>query len=253
MLLHYLGLIPVYSEFSRRIGADPRVPFAVRIPYHERETMKIRFIAAAFAATLVGGTAHAGDIYLQGGTQGIGLGYAQPLAPWVGVRADVNGFGLSHQFNSGGATYDAHLHLFSGGTYVDLFPFASSSFRVSAGAMFDDDYLHGNAVSSNGSVVVNGTTFFSPNATASATVKYPSVMPYLGIGFGHKPVTTRGFGFMADLGVAYGRPHVSYTVSPALLALAGANNVNAEEQDISNTANRYRFYPIVQVGVSYRF
>jgi len=98
-----------------------------------------------------------------------------------------------------------------------------------------------------------GTTFFSPNATASATVKYPSVMPYLGIGFGHKPVTTRGFGFMADLGVAYGRPHVSYTVSPALLALAGANNVNAEEQDISNTANRYRFYPIVQVGVSYRF
>jgi hypothetical protein len=47
-----------------------------------------------------------------------------------------------------------------------------------------------------------------------------------------------GFGFMADLGVAYGGPHVSYTVSPSLLALAGASNVNAEEQNIGNTANR---------------
>jgi hypothetical protein len=42
-------------------------------------------------------------------------------------------------------------------------------------------------------------------------------------------------------------------MSLALRALAGASNVHAEEQNISNTANRYRFDPIVQVGVSCRF
>jgi hypothetical protein len=215
---------------------------------------------AAGLFTLIAGSAHAdgfsplGDLYLQGGTQGGGIGYAFPLTSWAGLHADINGAGFSHTFSSGGNTYDAHAHLLSGGTYLDLFPFAASSFRVTAGAFFNDDTLTGNAVPTNGTYTFNGLTVPAiPGATATATAKYPSVMPYFGIGFGHKPVTTRGFGFVADLGVAYGRPHVSYNVSPVLVALAGANNVAAEEQSIQQTVNRYRFYPVVQIGVSYRF
>jgi hypothetical protein len=86
----------------------------------------------------------------------------------------------------------------------------------------------------------------------SATVRLPSVMPYLGVGSGHKPVS-KGFGFMCDLGVAYGRPHVSYSV-PAIYSLFTTQaNIDQEEQNIANHVKRYRWYPIVQLGVTYRF
>jgi hypothetical protein len=216
--------------------------------------------ALALLTGLAMGAAHAqdlthiGDLYLQGGTQGVGLGYAFPVTPWFGMHADINGFGLAHQFTSGDVNYDAHLHLLSGGTYLDLFPFRDSGFRVTAGAMFSDDTLSGNAVPTNGTYTFNGTTVVAPPGTGvSATVRYPTVRPYFGLGFGHKPTASSGFGFVADLGFAYGTPHVDYDVSPDLVTAAGANNVAAEEQNLENTASHWRFYPVLQVGVSYHF
>ena len=206
--------------------------------------------AAASAADF----SYVGDLYVQGGTQGVGIGYAMPLTPWMGLHADINGFGTSHTFTSGGNTYNGHLHLLSSGAYFDLFPIPSSAFRLTAGLLFNDDKLSGNAAATNGTYTINGKSYIAPPGTvASASAKYPAVMPYFGVGFGHKPVTTRGLGFTADLGVAYGNPHVSYTVSPVLVALAGANNVAAEEQNIQNTVSHYRFYPIVQIGATYHF
>jgi hypothetical protein len=215
--------------------------------------MKFVTSAALIAASVFATAAHAAEVYLQGGTQGVGVGYAQPLTSWAGLHADLNGFGLSHKFSAGNMNYDGQVHLLSGGTYLDLFPIKSSAFRLTAGLLFNNDYVRGDAVSQNGTYNINGTTYSAPGATVSAKVSYPTVMPYLGLGFGHKPEATRGFGFTADIGVAYGKPRVGYNVSPELVAIAGADNVYAEEQKIRNSVNRYRLYPIVQVGVTYRF
>jgi hypothetical protein len=221
--------------------------------------MKRRIAPAVLALSLglSASFAHAfqlGDIYLQGGTQGFGLGYAQPLTSWAGLRADINGGGLSHDFSAGDLDYDAHLHLFGIGTYVDLFPFPSSGFRISTGLLFNDDYINGTArPDSSGNITINGTTYNIPTANVTARVKEPSVMPYLGIGYGHKPSATRGFGLTADMGVAFGKPHVDFNASPDVIAAAGAANVAAEEQQVQNKAAKYHIYPIVQIGVTYRF
>jgi len=74
----------------------------------------------------------------------------------------------------------------------------------------------------------------------------------LGVGYGHKPVP-KGLGFMFDLGVAYGRPCVSSSVPAIYSLLTTQVNINQKEQNISNTVDRYRWYPIVQLGVTYRF
>ncbi|MFM0669473.1 hypothetical protein PQQ78_17650 [Paraburkholderia sediminicola] len=63
--------------------------------------------------------------------------------------------------------------------------------------------------------------------TASATVTLPRVMPYLGIGYVHKPVS-KGFGMTFDLGVAYGRPRTSYNV-PAIYSMFTPQS-NIDEQ-----------------------
>lgn len=220
---------------------------------------KLRNVSAALALGLSATLAHAyaftpGDVYLQGGTHGIGIGYAQPLNDWLGVRADIGGFGVSHNFSAGDLDYDAHLHLFGVGSYLDLFPFRSSGFRVSTGLLFNDDYLNGTATpNASGNMNINGTTYHVPNGYVSAKAKEPTVMPYIGIGYGHKPTAKRGLGFTADIGVAFGRPSVDFNVSPDVVAAAGANNVAAEEQNVRNKAGKYHVYPIAQIGITYRF
>ncbi|MEJ0003624.1 MAG: hypothetical protein WDN30_08785 [Pararobbsia sp.] len=87
----------------------------------------------------------------------------------------------------------------------------------------------------------------------NAKVKLPAVRPYLGIGIGHSPVGQKGFSLFADAGVAYGKPLVEFDVPANIAAAAGAENVAAEEQQVRNKVDKYKFYPIFKVGVSYRF
>jgi hypothetical protein len=86
----------------------------------------------------------------------------------------------------------------------------------------------------------------------STTVTPPRAMPYLGIGYGHKPVS-KGFGMTLDLGVAYGRPRTTYSVPQIYTLIVTQANIDQEEQNISNKVERYKLYPVVQIGVSYRF
>ncbi|WP_114814672.1 hypothetical protein [Paraburkholderia kururiensis] len=212
----------------------------------------IKLAAVAIGGAFCAGHAAAQEIYLQGGTQGGGAGLAVGVTNWLGLHADVNGFAFNHSFNAGGNEFNGHLRILHGGGYLDLFPFASSSFRLTGGLLLDADRLQGNAVPTNGTFSLNGKAYPAlPGAYANATVKYPVAMPYLGIGFGHKP-TSKGFGLVADVGVAYGRPRVDFSVSPDLQALADGD-IQREEQKIRDSVQRYRFYPIVQIGASYRF
>lgn len=60
-------------------------------------------------------------------------------------------------------------------------------------------------------------------------------------------------GLFFDASVAYGRPHLDFDVPPAIVTEAGQANVNAEEQQLRDKIDRYRFYPIIKIGATYRF
>lgn len=208
--------------------------------------------ALALLSGLCASSAFAQEVYFQGGTQGVGAGAALGVTDWLGLHADINGIAFSHSFHAGGNEFGGRLRIVQGGGYLDVFPFTGSAFRVTGGLLVNGDRLTGNAVPVNGTFTLNGKAYPAlPGAYASATVKYPAAMPYFGIGFGHKP-TSKGFGLVADVGVAYGRPRVDFSVSPSLESLADGD-VRAEEQRIRDSVQRYRFYPILQIGASYRF
>ena len=79
----------------------------------------------------------------------------------------------------------------------------------------------------------------------------------LGIGWGNA-VQTTGWGFGMDLGVAFqGAPKTSL-VSTGCSALASvctmvANDVAAENAKLAEEVKDLKFYPVLRVGVSYRF
>jgi hypothetical protein len=140
-----------------------------------------------------------------------------------------------------------------GGLYLDLFPFSSSGFRVTTGALINDDQLQAHAVpNADGNYKIGNDYVPAVGPAPSATATLPRVMPYLGIGYGHKPVT-KGFGLTLDLGVAYGRPRVSYSVPQIYTLFTTQANIDQEEQNLDNKADRYKLYPVAQIGLTYRF
>ncbi|OLL33203.1 hypothetical protein BTH42_02885 [Burkholderia sp. SRS-W-2-2016] len=202
-------------------------------------------------------TAHAQEVYLQGGTLGIGVGAAYNITPWLGVHADFNAIKLSRNFDVGGNRYEDDLWLRQGGLYGDLFPWSGSGFRVTAGFRVTDNEITGNSVPTNGMYMFNGKASPAfPGEYATASAKYPTVMPYLGIGYGLHP-RARGWGLVVDLGVAYGIPRASYTLSPALAQAVGPQMsqviIDTGLQQVREKVSSYRWYPTLQIGISYRF
>lgn len=200
---------------------------------------------------------HAQQVYLQGGTLGVGIGAAYNVTTWFGVHADFNAINLSHNFSVGGNRYEDGIRLRQGGIYGDVFPWTNSGFRVTAGLRVTDNEVTGNSVPTNGVYVFEGHASPAfPGEYATATVKYPTVMPYLGIGYGLQP-RGKGFGLVVDLGVAYGVPRSSYTLSPALSEAAGPamsqQIIATGLQQLRDKASPFRWYPTLQIGVSYHF
>ncbi|ADG14621.1 conserved hypothetical protein [Paraburkholderia atlantica] len=133
-------------------------------------------------------TSDAQEVYLQGGTLGIGVGAAWSVTSWFGVRADFNAINLSHNFEVGGNRYEDDIRLRQGGLYGDFFPWAGTGFRVTAGLRLTDNEVSGNSVPTNGMYVFEGKASPAfPGEYATATARYPTTMPYLGIGYGLHP------------------------------------------------------------------
>ncbi|NYI01379.1 hypothetical protein [Cupriavidus plantarum] len=216
------------------------------------------FLSAAAAITLAMALgspgAHAHEIYAGIGTEGVGAGFAYALDDRFNARAEINGFALSRSFTAGDLSYDARATLLHGGLYADWFPAPQTApFRFVIGALIGDDHVNATATSTNGTYNINGVVVAANGETVTARARYPTVRPYLGIGFGHTPNGKPGFGMYFDAGVTYGRPRVSLNVPDSIAAQVGQANIDAERQELQDKANRLRFYPIVKIGVTYRF
>lgn len=208
-------------------------------------------IAFAFGAQAA--SASPVEVYGGVGTDGLGLGAGLGLTSHFGARAEVDGFHLSHNFSSGDMHFDADVTLIHGGLFADYFPIPSVfPVRLTAGVLVGGDNLSGDATSTSGSYTFNGVSVDANGETVHAKLKYPTLRPYLGIGFGHNP-NKRGLSMAFDAGVAYGKPKVSFDVPADIVSAAGQENVSAEEANLQQKANDLRFYPIVKVSVTYRW
>ncbi len=224
----------------------------------EVKSFKRLFAVASIAALALGAeAAQAGpnEIYGGVGTDGVSAGVGHAFNSNLAVRAEVGGFALSHTFKSDGQDYSAHVRLIHGGAFADVFPFPTHvPVHLTVGALIGGDQVSGDAVpAANGTYRINGVTVPGFGQTVSARLKWPTVRPYIGLGLGHNPTAKAGLSVAADIGVAYGTPHVSFDVPPLVSAAAGANNVAAAEQELRDKAHDLRFYPIVKIVLTERF
>ena len=197
---------------------------------------------------------HASEIYGDVGTEGLGLGYAVPIGSHDNLRVEINGMKFHHDFSAGGLDYSGTAKLFHAGIYGDYFPAPSFiPFHLTAGLIIGGDVLDLDTTVSQ--TVINPRTRSAIKLQENVTgrAKLPDVRPYLGFGFGHTPQGKKGLSAFFDAGVAYGTPRIEYDAPATLVQAVGQGKIASEEQQLQTKVNKLRFYPIVKVGITYRF
>jgi hypothetical protein len=211
-------------------------------------------VALLFPATFV--RAEGAAIAAKVGTTGAGADLTIGLTHSINVRLGAQGWSRSETRTEQEIEYDADLSLVSGEVLLDLHP-AGRGFRISAGAIVNGNEV--TAVSTEDAVyVINGTPYpVGLVGRLHGKVEANTFAPYLGIGWGNAVAPGAKWRVAADLGAFYqGKPKVSLRAESPLLELLPARfaeDLEAERQKIEDDVSDYRWYPVVSLGVSYRF
>jgi hypothetical protein len=232
---------------------DDPLPAMNRQPSH---LFRLSSLPLLGAATLIGlgGTApvHAQELYLKAGVPGVGIGFAQPLGPLLGVRADFVTLGdRNERRNEEGIDYDGTLKANRAALLLDMFPFAGS-FRISAGATAAKYQLDLVATGAGGTLTIGNNTYqTTANDRFAVQVKMPSSMPYLGIGWGHQ--SNSGLRFSFDIGAAFGKAKVSYQLTGPVANQVSQQDIDAELAELRDGVAKVKAIPQVTFGIGYSF
>jgi hypothetical protein len=212
-------------------------------------------------------------IGLNGGTLGVGAELVTTISRRTNLRLDGDLFNYSTSLTQDGVTYSPNLRLRDYRASFDVYPF-HGGFRLSAGMAAYNQFNVNAAASVPGgqTITLNDVDYYSSKADplhGSASISYPH--KYAGIvsfGWGNAiPRSGRHLAFPVEIGAALtGAPKSVLNLAGSACATsdpATCENVAAysdfqtdlagERKKIQNDINPFRVYPILDVGVTYRF
>jgi hypothetical protein len=205
------------------------------------------------------------------GIDGIGFDVATPLATKINLRLSGSFLNYNPAVTADNVAVNAAITLRSVGAGVELFPYRSS-FHITPGFTF---YNGNHAVAVTN--IAPGTNF-TVNDTEYLSDAADPVHGYFALNLGRKlaPSLTAGFGNMlrtdshwsvpVDVGFQYvGQPKLTLNMTGSTCDPGGGDcdtiandpqaiaDLAAEQTKINKEIAPLRFYPIVKIGLSYRF
>lgn len=224
-----------------------------------KASMVARMAMVALAAATFTAQAAEVGIYAKGGTLGVGGGIGVGLTDTLRLRAGYTALKISKDISQTDIDYSGDLKLGGGEAMLDWHPF-HGTFRVTAGLTLNRNEITADAEPTNGTYELNGNTYLASEiGSLDGEVDFKSTAPYLGIGWGDVIDKDGKFSFIADIGVLFqGSPDAKLNLrcGPAVPAAECDNirdDVRAEERELQDDADDYKFWPVVSVGVAYRF
>jgi len=226
-------------------------------------TIRPLFVLAALTAV---STSAEAQVALTGkaGTLGLGAELTVGFSPQLDGRLGANAFSYSQRREASRIEYDADARLRTATALLDWFP-GGRSFHLTGGLVWNGNRVEGRSIpSAAGTYDIAGVQVpVSIVQRLDGRADFDSVVPYLGFGWGHPTASTRKAGVALDLGVIFqGKARVHLTpVIPAgspILTTPGAREalnllVQQEERDLEKEASDYEYYPVLSLGVWYRF
>jgi hypothetical protein len=205
--------------------------------------MSVRNAVLLTALAAAAGSVQAGGVGIRAGTTGLGVDLGGDVAPTLGWRLGVSGMNVNTHVDTSDVRYDAKAKVLTGSLLLDWSPLGP--FRISGGFMPNNNKIDLTGQPSGGGSFPAGTTL-------SGEVKPErSFAPYLGVGYGN--VWTRGVNFYFDLGVMFqGSPEVSLNCASANPAQCAAvqPQLDAERQRVQDKVDKYKYYPVANIGLT---
>jgi hypothetical protein len=219
----------------------------------------LRLGAAAIALCLSGTCVAEGlGLGVYASSAGVGAALTVGVLPVLNVRAGGQAFSLSRTRVESGTSYDATVRLRSAMLLVDVHPLAGS-FRASAGIYYSRNEVTARSDEST-FVTLDGTRYpVALFGQVSGTASARRVCPYAGIGWGNAVKAGRPVRLAVDVGVSYqGSPEIAVSAEPSIAVPPDVEqrfraDLERERQRIEDDAEDYTLYPVVSVGLSYRF
>lgn len=220
-----------------------------------------KILCATFIAA-VSMSAAAADLGLsvEAGTTGLGVHVVVPVQKQFNARIGASLLNYSYDGSTSNVDYDFKLKLKTIDALMDWYPM-DSGFRITGGVVYNGNKITANGKpTAAGTYTLNGNVYTAASAgTLNGQIDFRNFAPYLGIGWGNAVANDKsGFGFNADLGVlVQGSPRTSLTnngcTAPAAVCAQLATDVAAENVRLRDEVKDFKAYPVIRVGVSYRF
>ncbi|HYD59579.1 MAG TPA: hypothetical protein VEC35_04455 [Noviherbaspirillum sp.] len=229
--------------------------------------MKRTLATIALAILALGLTSNAlaqsqSEIGLTGsvGTTGVGAHATFPVTPSVNVRLGMGYLGYNYRGSTSTMKYDLDLSAKTYDALVDWYPAKSSSFRITGGITYNGNPIGVRGQPNAAGVLAVGGNLYNASEAGSVTgkVSFNKFQPYLGIGWGRKLKDEKGWSFSTDVGVLFqGSAKTSLSVGGCTVSAAVCNqlasDVARENSSLAHEMNKFKVYPVLRVGLSYKF
>lgn len=186
-------------------------------------------------------------------TLGVNVEAYRSFSPSFNARLGFSMF--NYTYESGVITgedykYDAKLNLFSVSALGDWFPFQSTSLRLTGGLIINLNKPEVTAIPTI-EKKIGGDVYNADNlGTVGIDLTFNKIAPYIGLGIGNPTSGEKGFGFTFDLGTCYqGSPKVKLDAEGLLAPSASPE----QEAIVEKNLNWFKFYPVLSIGLSYKF
>lgn len=200
------------------------------------------------------------------GTLGAGLTVTMPVLPVLNVRFWGTGIGFDIDVDlddddgvpDNELEFEGDLTLGAVGGMLDYHPFKNGA-RLSLGLLYALNKFDGDAICDAVACEVGGQpAIITQGDRLTGDVDYTGAAPYLGIGWGNAVDEDGRLSFSFDLGVMFtGSPDVSVRCSqvsggagPQALCDAQADQ---EENELEDEIGDIDVYPVLSIGLAYRF
>lgn len=213
---------------------------------------KIFCIAGSLFILGISNVSYAFDVAVgaRGGTLGLGAELTVPLISRINARLGVNSYTYDYTTTESEIDYDAEFDLSTTSLILDWHPF-SGRFRISAGYFNNKNSILLTGTPTGATIDIGGTTY--PSAvvgTLTGDIAFKKNVPYAGIGWGNAVGKNKRIGLNFDLGVLkQGSPEVTLTSTGAV----DQDDLDAEAAELESDISEFDVYPVISLGISFRF
>jgi len=202
---------------------------------------------------------------------GGGIEAAARVNQRTNVRAGFNMISYSRGFNKDGVPYSGQLSFKTIEAHYDIFPFGGG-FRVSPGvlAYIGDPVTATAAVPGGQTFSLGGTTYYSDPAapvTGNGKLNFNRAAPLATFGWGNliSRKESKHISVPLEFGVAFqGSPKATLHLAGNACLSPGVNclsvtdptiqaGIQSEQTKINNSMSFFKVYPIISVGLGYKF